>query len=106
MPRRSKKTDNSQTHVQDLVMVCFVEDLEQAKDKEALLKSNDMPARVKQQQDESTGVKGYAVMVPEDCIDEAHVVVESQDAYDDFYDYAMDDEEDDDFGSDFFGDES
>ncbi len=104
MPRRSKKTDNSQTHVQDFVMVNFIEDSEQARDKVALLKRNDIPATIKQKQDESTGVSGYAVMVPEECIDEAHVVVESQDAYDDFYDYAMDDE-DDDFGSDFFDDE-
>ena len=104
MPRRSKKTENSQTNVQDFVMVSFVEDFEQSKDKEALLKSNDIPTTIKQQQDESTSVSGYAVMVPEECIDEAHVVVESQDAYDDFYDYALDDE-DDDFGSDFFDDE-
>jgi hypothetical protein len=104
MPRRSKKTENSQTNVQDFVMVSFVDDFEQAKDKEALLKSNDIPATLKQQEDESTGVSGYAVMVPEECLDEAHVVVESQDAYDDFYDYALDDE-DDDFDSDFFEEE-
>jgi hypothetical protein len=104
MPRRSKKAENSQTKVQDFVMVNFVEDFEQAKDKEALLKSNDIPATIKQQQDESTSVSGYAVMVPEESIDEAHVVVESQDAYDDFYDYSLDDEEDD-FDSDFFDEE-
>lgn len=104
MPSRSKKTENSQTKVQDFVMVSFVEDFEQAKDKEALLKSNDIPAMIKQQEDESTGVSGYAVMVPEECLDEAHVVVESQDAYDDFYDYALDDD-DDEFDSDFFDEE-
>lgn len=104
MPSRSKKTENSQTKVQDFVMVSFVDDFEQAKDKEALLKSNDIPAMIKQQEDESTGVSGYAVMVPEECLDEAHVVVESQDAYDDFYDYALDDD-DDEFDSDFFDEE-
>ncbi len=104
MPRRSKKTDNSRTNVQDFVMVNFIEDSEQAKDKVALLKRNDIPATIKEQQDESTGINGYAVMVPEEYIDEAHVVVESQDAYDDFYDYAVDDD-DDEFGSDFFDDE-
>ncbi|GAF70368.1 unnamed protein product, partial [marine sediment metagenome] len=41
-------------------MVSFVDDFEQAKDKEALLKSNDIPATLKQQEDESTGVSGYA----------------------------------------------
>ena len=103
MPRRSKK-ENRQTNVQDFVMVSFVEDFEQAKDKEALLESNDIPARIKKQQDESTSVSGYAVLVPEEFLDEAHVVVESQDAYDDFYDYALDDE-DDEFGSEFFDEE-
>ena len=33
-------------------------------------------------------------MVPEECLDEAHVVIESQDAYDDFYDFALEDESD------------
>jgi hypothetical protein len=104
MPRRSKKTDNSRTNLQDFVMVNFIEDSEQAKDRVDLLKRNDIPATIKQQQDESTGINGYAVMVPEDYIDEANVIIESQDAYDDFYDYAIDND-DDDFGSDFFDDE-
>jgi hypothetical protein len=43
-------------------------------------------------------------MVPEEFLDEAHVVIESQDAYDDFYDFSLDDEEDssDDFDPDVF----
>ena len=49
--------------------------------------------------------KGIAVMVPEDSLDEAHVVIESQDAYDDFYDLALEDEEDNDFDSGLFEDE-
>ena len=34
-------------------------------------------------------------MVPEDYLDEAHVIIESQGAYDDFYDFALEDDEDD-----------
>jgi len=41
-------------------------------------------------------------MVPEEFLDEAHVVIESQDAYDDFYDLALEDEEETDFDSDLF----
>ena len=41
-------------------------------------------------------------MVPEDFLDEAHVIIESQNAYDDFYDFAIEDE---DFASDLFEDE-
>ena len=44
-------------------------------------------------------------MVPEDFLDEAHVVIESQDAYDDFYDFAMEDEDDLDFDADLLDDE-
>jgi hypothetical protein len=44
-------------------------------------------------------------MVSEEFIDEAHVVIESQQAYDDFYDFAMDEDEQGDFDSDFFEEE-
>ena len=44
-------------------------------------------------------------MVPEEYIDEAHVVIESQQAYDDFYDFALEEENEEDFDEDFFDDE-
>ena len=105
MSRRSKKTQNRLADVQDFVMVSFVDDFEQAKDRETLLKNNDIPAMIKQQEEEQTGNSGFAVIVPEEYLDEAHVVVESQDAYDDFYDFAVDDDDDDDFGGDLFEEE-
>ncbi|UCD58730.1 MAG: hypothetical protein JSV16_06375 [Candidatus Hydrogenedentota bacterium] len=105
MAKRPKKTQKTQARVQDLVVVAFAEDMEQAKDREALLRSNDIPAIVRQQDEESTDAKGIAIMVPEECLDEAHVVIESQDAYDDFYDLALDEEEEADFGSDLFEDD-
>ena len=105
MAKRSKKNQKLQTKLQDFVVVTFVEDLEQAKEYETLLKTNDIPAVISEQNEQSTGTKGIAVMVPEDFLDEAHVVIESQDAYDDFYDFALEDENDDDFDSDLFEDE-
>jgi len=45
------------------------------------------------------------VMVPEDYLDEAHVIIESQNAYDDFYDFALEDQEEEDFDSQLFEDE-
>ena len=33
-------------------------------------------------------------MVPEEYLDEAHVIIESQDAYDDYYDFASEETED------------
>ena len=105
MARRPKKTQKSQAKLQDFVIVTFAEDLEQAKEREALLRNNDIPAIVRQQDEESPDAKGIAIMVPEEFLDEAHVVIESQDAYDDFYDLALDDEEEADFDSDLFEDD-
>jgi hypothetical protein len=105
MAKRSKKNQKSQSKLQDFVAVTLVEDMEQAKEYESLLKTNDIPAVIHEQEEHVMGTKGFAVMVPEDFLDEAHVVIESQDAYDDFYDFALEDEVDDDFDSDLFEDE-
>jgi len=43
-------------------------------------------------------------MVAEEFLDEAHVIIESQQAYDDFYDFAIEEDEGD-FDDDFFEDE-
>ncbi|OHB62009.1 MAG: hypothetical protein A2167_06900 [Planctomycetes bacterium RBG_13_46_10] len=94
MTKRSKKNQKSQTKLKDFVTVTFVEDMEQAKEYETLLKVNDIPAIIKEQYDPSLTTRSVAIMVPEECLDEAHVVIESQDAYDDFYDFALEDESD------------
>jgi hypothetical protein len=44
-------------------------------------------------------------MVCEEYLDEAHVVIESQNTYDDFCDFAMDEDEESDFDGDFMEDE-
>jgi hypothetical protein len=108
MAKRSKKNQKSQANLQGFVVVAFAGDLEQAREYESMLKANDIPASIDQQYEQSTGVKEIAVMVPEEFIDEAHVVIESQDTYDDFCDLAVegeeDEEEDVDFDSDLFDD--
>ncbi|MBW8002719.1 MAG: hypothetical protein FVQ80_11975 [Planctomycetes bacterium] len=93
------------TEIGEMVIVTFVEDLEQAKEYEALLKNNDIPAMVKEQESESESSSEIAILVPEDYLDEAHVVIESQDAYDDFYDFSVDDDADEMFDEDIFDDE-
>ena len=105
MKKRPKKTQNLQSELQDFVVVAFAKDIEQAKDYETLLKNDGIPVAIIEQNEESMSDKGIAVMVPEDFLDEAHVVVESQDAYDDFYDSALEDEEDSDFDSGLLEDE-
>jgi hypothetical protein len=88
----------------ELIAVTFAEDMEQAREYETLLEANGIPATIREQSEESADTKGIAIMVPEDYLDEAHVVIESQDAYDDFYDFALEDEDENDFDSDFFED--
>ncbi|MHC4395991.1 MAG: hypothetical protein ACYS1A_10095 [Planctomycetota bacterium] len=103
MAKHHKKAQESQTNLQELGVVTFTEDFEVARDYEILLKNNDIPAMIKEQH-ESTDDRGFAVMVPEDYLDEAHVIIESQDAYDDFYDSTLEDQDEDDFDSDLFDD--
>jgi hypothetical protein len=105
MEKRAKKDQKSQAKLKDFVVVTFVEDAEQAKEYETLLKSNDIPALIREQIDPSMSGKDIAIMVPEDFLDEAHVVIESQDAYDDFYDFALEDEGEENFEAESFDDE-
>jgi len=100
------KNGKSQGNLKDVVVVAVVDDIEQAREYETLLRLNDIPAIVKEQVDPAGNKTGVAIMVPEDFRDEAHVVIESQDAYDDFYDFTMDEEDDMDFDDDeMFDDE-
>lgn len=98
MVKRSPRSQKGQARVQELVVVAFADDMEQARDYETLLKNNDIPAIIREQRDDSSDKERVAVLVPEEFVDEAHVVIESQDAYDDFYDFALDEQEDSDLG--------
>jgi hypothetical protein len=44
-------------------------------------------------------------MVPEQYLDEAHVLIESQVSVDDFYDFPLDDEDDPPYDDDLYDDE-
>ncbi len=105
MSRHPRKGSKGHANVKDLVVVAFLDDMDQAREYETLLRLNDIPAMVKQQTDPGIDGKTIAIMVPEECLDEAHVVIESQDAYDDLCDFAMDEEDDFDFDADALDDE-
>jgi len=106
MGKRSRKPQKAaQQNTQGFVVVVFAADMEQAREYETLLKVNDIPALIREPESPAGGVDEIAVMVPEDCLDEAHVIIESQDAYDEFYDYNLDDEEELNFEEDLFDDE-
>jgi hypothetical protein len=102
MAKRSRKSHKGQTKLQELAVVATAETSEEAKELETLLKNNDIPAMVKRQQDEFADAKRFVVMVPEENVDEAHVIIESQDAFDDFYDSELYDENEDDFEGNIF----
>jgi hypothetical protein len=89
MKKHSNSDESGQTNLQDLAIVTYVSDMDQAREYETLLRVNDIPAVIKEKLDPS-GDNNVAILVPEDYLDEAHVVIESQDAYDDFYDFADD----------------
>jgi hypothetical protein len=105
MAKRPQKSPKSRTNLPELIAVTFAENMEQAKEYETLLAANGIPATIKERSEESDDTKGIAIMVPEDYLDEAHVVIESQNAYDDFYDFALEDEDEDDFDSELFEDD-
>jgi hypothetical protein len=100
MDKHPRKGNKGNVRLKEYVVVAFVDDMEQAKEYETLLRLNDIPATIKEQLDGGADGKAVAILVPEEFLDEAHVVIESQDAYDDLCDYTMDEEEDLDFGGD------
>ena len=106
MDKHPRKGNKGNARVKEYVVVAFVDDMERAREYETLLRLNDIPAVIKEQLDPSAEGKAVAIMVPEDFLDEAHVVIESQDAYDDFCDFTMDEQEEDlDFDGDLLNDE-
>jgi len=104
---RSAPKGNGRNHsrgMQELVVVATSSSLDEAKDCETLLKTNDIPAMVKERQNEFGEGTHFAVYVPDDMVDEAHVVIESQDTYYDFFDLGLDEENEDDLEGDIFED--
>ena len=105
MAKRSKKGQKSQAKLEGYVVVAFAEDMEQAREYKSILVANDISATITEPQADEIGTKEIAVMVREEFLDEAHVIIESQHAYDDFYDFALEGDDEGDFGDDFFEDE-
>jgi hypothetical protein len=105
MAKRSKKAHKSPTNLEGYVVVAFADDISQAEEYKVLLDNNDIPVVINEQEEKTIGSKEIAVMVPEEFLDEAHVVIESQQAYDDFYDFALEDESEGEFDSELFEDD-
>jgi len=105
MARRKNKTLNSATALESLVTVAFAEDVDLAEQYKDLLNDNDIPAAVKTRPDPDSPHQGIAVLVPEDFLDEAHVLIEDRSSMADFYDIAFGEQDYDDTDQGFFNEE-
>ena len=107
MSNRRSRNQVARVPLKDFVTVAFAEDMELAKHYKKLLSDENIPVTVKSQPDSSNS-NGIAVMVPEDNIDEAHLLIESQNEYNDFYDMVFNTDdfeaECEDFEEDLFDD--
>jgi hypothetical protein len=101
MANRHNKKRNARTPLKEFVTVAFAEDVDLAKHYKKLLSDDDIPAIIRTQSESSSSYPGIAVMVPEDHLDEAHVLIESQGTYNDFYEMAFQDEDEEDVHDDF-----
>ena len=88
MVERSKQKQGTKTSMNDLVTVAFAEDMELAKQYKEMLKESEIQAVIKSPVD-SSSFPGIAVMVSENNLDEAHVLIESQGSSDSFFDLAF-----------------
>ena len=91
--------------MKEFVTVAFAEDMDLAKQYKKLLTDDDIPVVIKSQSESTSGFPGIAVMVPEDHLDEAHVLIESQGTYTDFYEMAFQNQDEADIGAEFDDDE-
>ena len=96
MARRRSETQR-QVEPEGFRTVTCAENWEQAEEYESWLKINRIPAQLKPQGDSSLSGIGIAVMVPHALWEQARIVIQFQDDYDDLDDpVALDDEDDDD----------
>jgi hypothetical protein len=89
MANRHNKKRSVRTPLKEFVTVAFAEDMDLAKQYKKLLSNDEIPAIIKTQSDSSSSFPGIAVMVPEEHLDEAHILIESQGTYNDFYEMAF-----------------
>ena len=95
MAKKSKKSGKGATKTKDYIVVTIAQTEDEAKNYQTLLKNDDIPALIRRQQPEEFDTGGFAVMVPEEYADEAYVIVESNDTYDDYFDMTVEEQQED-----------
>jgi len=108
MNNRRNKKRTCKTPVKEFVTVAFAEDMELAKQYKKLLNEDEIPVAIKAPTaaESSEHLPGIAVMVPEDNLDEAHLLIESQGSYGDFYEMVFHENENEDMDDGFYDDEN
>lgn len=105
MTKRTRKSSKTQSGTKELIVVASANTSDEAHDYVSLLRNSDIKAVIKKQQDEFTEEWRYVVMVQEDVAEEANVIIESQDSYDDYdSDSDSDDITEEDLEGDVFDD--
>lgn len=105
MGHRHKKKNHT-TSLKEFVTVAFAEDVDLAKQYKKLLNDNNIPAAIKTQPESpSSSFPGIAVMVPEDHLDEAHILIEAEGSYNDFYDMVFHEPDDTSVGDEVYDDD-
>ena len=93
MAKYNKKNNETKSEPYCLTVVTYMEEWEQAKDCEAMLIASEIPVSLLEQESPTEGTKRIAVMVPKDFLEEACVVIESENAEDEFYSLMCDDDD-------------
>lgn len=88
---REEDTFATDTHEKEFLAVAVVDNLDLASNYKELLEDNGIPAELKVP-DEEDEASAISVIVPEECLDEAHIVIESENVYEDYFDMTLDDE--------------
>ncbi|RKY13620.1 MAG: hypothetical protein DRP52_02245 [Planctomycetota bacterium] len=93
MRKESNKNCKS-VGIKELVTVAFAEDMELAKQYQELLENNEIIAKIRKQPEMAQhGFSDIAIMVPEDSLDEAHILISEKASCDDFFDMVFDDQD-------------
>ena len=81
----------AETHEKEFIAVAVVDDLDLASNYKQLLEDNDIPVELKVA-DDADEDPSVSVAVPEEYLDEAHIVIESENVYEDYFDITLDDD--------------
>ena len=87
----NEQNDNSKAALQEYVTVAIAEDIDLANEYRDILARNDIPAVTATQKSYSSAVLGVAVMVPENCLEQAQEIIESRQEFDHFINDAFND---------------